>query len=307
MSRMRAVVATALITGAVLVAMPTLGEAAVTQTFSTAQSPFPPDASGDAAPNQGIYLNNYAFGLYFRRGTYDVARGRTGQDNYFTFDVRSACEATAVTLQVVRGSGTPEDPSTTYYGAPSYTIHEVTTPAATVNTPGGSPWDYDTFFSRAAGIFHDLEDGASYGEFPYPEDGSPSDVLSFQLSQAGVGDVNAARGGFFTLGGSGGGRSWVGGNQAIYRDYIFSGATDPGKLVVTCAVPTLKAQCKAGGWSRYGFRDRFDCVEYLEHEAHNACLFEKVAGGVAAFRAKYGRPSDRTNAMTRCIRRRIGS
>jgi hypothetical protein len=45
----------------------------------------------------------------------------------------------------------------------------------------------------------------------------------------------------------------------------------------------------------------------VEHQARQACTFERVAHGIVAFRAKYGRPPDGANAMTRCIRRRIGT
>jgi hypothetical protein len=237
------------------------GEAAVTQTFTTAQSPFPPDAGGRGGPNQGYYYLDYLRGVTFERGPYPVSRGRIGQNNFFTFDLRPACAASEVTLQLVRGSEAPAGGQT---GTADYAMHQVTTPAGIVNTPGGSPWSLDTFTLTASGVWQDLEDGTSYGEASYPLEGLPSDVLSFRLNPAGVAGFNAARGDFFTVGGTGGGRRFVAGNQFIYRNPIFSGVSDPGKLVVTCALPTSKAQCKNGGWRDFpDFENQGDCVSFV--------------------------------------------
>ena len=237
-----------------------------TEPVPAGQRPVP--ATRRRAAEPGHLPQQLLLRVFFQCGPYHVDRGRTGTDNFFTFDVRSSCKANEVTLQLVRGAGaTFESPYNNYFGSASYAIHDVTTPAAVVNNPSGTPWsspasDY-TFYANAFRVFQDLEDGPSYGEFPYPEEGSPSDVLSFHLNQAGVDGFNAVRGGFFTVGGSGGGRSYVAGNQAIYRDPIFGGDV-PGKLILTCSLPTSKNQCKNGGWQDFGvFKNQGDCVSFV--------------------------------------------
>ena len=90
-------------------------------------------------------------------------------------------------------------------------------------------------------------------------------MLTYPLNVAGVERFNAARGDFFTLGGNGGGRGWLAYNGTLHRDPIFAGVTDPAKLVVTCALPTTKAQCKNGGWRNYGdrFKNQGSCVSFV--------------------------------------------
>jgi hypothetical protein len=72
--------------------------------------------------------------------------------------------------------------------------------------------------------------------------------------------------------------------------------------------PTTRAQCKNGGWRTYGvFDNQGDCVSFVRHQARQACIFEKVAHGTPAFRAKYGIGPQQQLAMWSCIHRRIGS
>jgi hypothetical protein len=79
-------------------------------------------------------------------------------------------------------------------------------------------------------------------------------------------------------------------------------------LTVTDALapPTTKAQCNAGGWIKYGFRSRGQCVAFVRHRARQACVFEAVANGVVAFRAKYGIGAQHRFAMWACVHGRIG-
>lgn len=49
-----------------------------------------------------------------------------------------------------------------------------------------------------------------------------------------------------------------------------------------------------------------DAARRSRHQARQACIFERVAHGVAAFRAKYGRGPFHRFAMRRCIRARTG-
>ena len=73
------------------------------------------------------------------------------------------------------------------------------------------------------------------------------------------------------------------------------------------AMPTSKDQCKNGGWRNFGaFKNQGDCVSFVRHRARQACVFERVAHGVAAFRTKYGAGPYRLHAMRRCITQRIG-
>jgi hypothetical protein len=86
-------------------------------------------------------------------------------------------------------------------------------------------------------------------------------------------------------------------------------SNEQGDLVVTDAppLPTSKDQCKNGGWQSYGvFKNQGDCVSFVRHQARQACIFERVAHGVAAFRAKYGRGPHQRHAMRRCVRQRTG-
>jgi hypothetical protein len=236
--------------------------AATTQTFTTDQSPFPPDPVWGVGPNQGTYDWDYFSGVRGSRGPYYVwGVDRRGANSYFTFDLRSSCHASSVTLRLVRGSelGPGQD------GGADFAIHEVTTPAEVVNGPYTQEPIPNTFE-----ILRDLEDGPQYWGGPYPLEGSPSDLLSFPLNAAGVAAFNAARGEFFTLGGSGGGRSYRDSNLFLHRNLIFAGVSDLAKLVVTCALPTTKEDCKNGGWRNFpGFRNQGDCVSFVARHGKN--------------------------------------
>jgi hypothetical protein len=244
-------------------AVATTATAATTQTFTTAQSPFPSLSGSGAVPNQGTCTSSAgpSQAACLPREPYDVYSARGSQDNFFTFDLRSSCVASAVTLRLVRGSQLYTGGT---MGTSDYTFREVTTPAEIVNVPGGYPFSPPPFFEDSQRISQDLRDGPTYGGGPYPIDGSPQDVLSFPLNDAGVRGFNAARGGFFTVGGSGGGHFFVDPTGHLRRNPIFSSVTDPGTLVVTCALPANKDQCKNGGWQSYGvFKNQGDCVSFV--------------------------------------------
>jgi len=83
---------------------------------------------------------------------------------------------------------------------------------------------------------------------------------------------------------------------------------EQGDLVVhdSPPLPATKAQCDRGAWRQYDFKSHGECVRFVRHQAHQACIFERVAHGPAAFRAKYGRGQFQLNAMGRCIRVRTG-
>ena len=81
-----------------------------------------------------------------------------------------------------------------------------------------------------------------------------------------------------------------------------------GDITVVDAPPlhTTKDQCKHGGWVQFGFKNRGQCVAFVRHQARQACIFERVAHGVAAFRAKYGIGPRHQLAMWSCVHGRIG-
>jgi len=79
---------------------------------------------------------------------------------------------------------------------------------------------------------------------------------------------------------------------------------DQGDLAVTDAPPppTTYAQCRLGGWVRFGFDSHAACTAYVHERARQACIFERVAHGIVAFRAKYGFAPDQNHAMRHCVR-----
>jgi hypothetical protein len=147
--------------------------------FSTAQSPFSPDRlnqgwwSSEGEPHSSEN-DNYGVGQIGRAPGLLVR-------NFFTFDLSGACEANVVVLRLTRFDQ-PE--------GVTYQLVDVTTPADELN--GSGP---------GVAIYDDLGTGTAYGSFDvFP--GSEDDVLSFRLNEAGVAAYNAARGGFFSIGGS---------------------------------------------------------------------------------------------------------
>jgi hypothetical protein len=83
--------------------------------------------------------------------------------------------------------------------------------------------------------------------------------------------------------------------------------TESGDLVVTDAPPPRRfAQCRHGGWLRYGFASKAACIASVHALARQACIFERVARGIVAFRAKYGLGPNHVHAMRRCVRTRTG-
>jgi hypothetical protein len=107
--------------------------------------------------------------------------------NFFTFDL-SGVEETIVsaTLLLQRGTSGPSNESNEILE-----FFDVSTAVDVLNANDGvSP-----------AIFEDLGTGASYGAFSVAGHGSSLAVLRLGLGAAAIGDLNAARGGFFSLGG----------------------------------------------------------------------------------------------------------
>jgi hypothetical protein len=223
-------------------------QAVPTQTFTTSQSAFTPGVK-----NQGWWSPLPTGSNRDDNDNYFVGRSSPAPGieplhrNFFSFDLSSACQASSVTLQLTRFGQT---------GPLTYALYDVSTPAATLNANEG--------FSQT--IFDDLGSGTLFGSFPVPE-GQESDLLSFPLNASGVAAFNAARGGFFSIGGwspdlTGTGPSYLFGGSEI----IFEGTQ---QLAVTC-LPTKQDQCKSGGWRDFpGFRNQGDCVSFVATKGKN--------------------------------------
>jgi hypothetical protein len=259
----------------------------IVQTVTTAQNVLP---SSNGTLNQGIY----SVGSVFARDRYDTGTAsHDTRNSFFSFDVSSSCEAASVTLKLTRGNDALGN---------RFQMWEVTTPATMVNNPGGDPFDVATFVENVGKVRTDLGDGTSFGERGFSDDGPPTEVLDFPLNAAGTAAFNSARGGFFTIGGTG--DSFQLEPTAPRR--IFEGVTDPARLVVACARPTTLQQCRNGDWRRFGFGYQGHCTAFVRNQARLACTFEKVAHGTPAFRAKYGIGPEHERAMWSCVHTRIG-
>jgi hypothetical protein len=159
---------------------------ATTYTFSTLDSPFDPGIANqgfwsDTQPN--IDSNqNYMVG-YACCSTFPLLR------NFFSFDLTAlpALDVISATLQLVRyGPGKGNEPLETYE------LFDVATDAATLNQNEG----------LNAAIFTDLGSGTSYGAFEVANTGGQESVIELGLNDAALAAIEAARGGFFSIGGS---------------------------------------------------------------------------------------------------------
>jgi hypothetical protein len=66
--------------------------------------------------------------------------------------------------------------------------------------------------------------------------------------------------------------------------------------------PRTYTECRQAGWVKYGFASHAACIEYVHEWARKACIFERVAHGITAFRAKYGLGPNHDHAMRHCVR-----
>lgn len=153
--------------------------------FDTSQSPFTPGydnqgyhrSTGNRVANNDNYLVGWV-------QTSIVYR------NFFTFDLSDldpALNVVSARLEVRRAGSYP-------FGIPNtqtYQLFDVSTDAQTLNL---------TLLNDSA-IFEDLGTGASYGTFDVPS-GPSADTLTFNLNAAALTDIQAAAGGFFSIGGN---------------------------------------------------------------------------------------------------------
>lgn len=80
-----------------------------------------------------------------------------------------------------------------------------------------------------------------------------------------------------------------------------------GELPVAVAVtpvPTSKAQCKHGGWRRFGFKNQGRCIHFVKR---HACTAERDRIGHQAFREKYGKGRHHRHASCNCVKHAVGA
>ncbi|MEW4527898.1 hypothetical protein [Maioricimonas sp. JC845] len=145
-------------------------------TLDTSQSSFTPGVK-----NQGWWSSSQT--AQDDNANYVVAESYR---SFFTFDISLvAGEVEEASLFLTRFSVSGED-------AENVGFFDVSTEAATLNNNIGIN----------LGIFDDLGTGSSYGVLTVagPGLGQREDVLELQLSAAAIADINASRGGFFSIG-----------------------------------------------------------------------------------------------------------
>jgi hypothetical protein len=88
-------------------------------------------------------------------------------------------------------------------------------------------------------------------------------------------------------------------NTEIFTEF---NAVTTGDLIVTDAPPATYSQCRRAGWVKYGYATHAECIASVHDWARSKCIFERVAHGIVAFRAKYGFAPDQNHAMRHCVR-----
>jgi len=147
--------------------------------FNTSDSQF--DLGVD---NQGWWSNtwaniddndDYTTGIFFD----------SDHRSFFTFDLSSlSLPVISATLELTRFN------YVSYEDSETLGLFDISTDAVTLNNNVGT----------SESIYDDLGSGISYGEFEILREGT--DVLSFELNAAAIGDINAAKGGWFSIGGA---------------------------------------------------------------------------------------------------------
>lgn len=231
---------------------------ATSQVFTTSQSEFLPGSR-----NQGWWASATTASNDDPNDNYIVGRccagGRTATyRDFFTFDLsRLSGVPVAARLEVTRFLSESDSPTETLG------LFDVSTAAATLNRTGDV---------QSKAIFDDLGSGTGYGQFQVPTAGDPQQVLSFPLNRAAVSRIGAARGGFFSIGGS---LLSLAPGEALDSYFAASSSDlDPSsvqRLVVeVAATPRTASDCKDGGWRSLvdstgkAFANQGRCVSFVQ-------------------------------------------
>ena len=140
----------------------------------------------DDLDGNNTYNDNYSISLSWTADSYPNPQGITLRD-FFTFDLADiGGTIQSATLLLTKGNSGSPNPMETI------SFWDVQTSAATLNNNSG----------LNASIINDLGSGANYGSFQVLMANDPTSVLSFDLNANAIADLNADRGGFFSIGGS---------------------------------------------------------------------------------------------------------
>jgi hypothetical protein len=72
--------------------------------------------------------------------------------------------------------------------------------------------------------------------------------------------------------------------------------------VTDARAPATYNECRQAGWVKYGYSGHPACITSVHDWARSKCIFERVAHGIVAFRAKNGLGPDQNHAMRHCVR-----
>jgi hypothetical protein len=240
-----------LIVGLTAIALLAAPAEAETVVLTTHQSAFDPGGS----PNQGWWasaLENRSANANYLVGFEGLFNRLDEHRNFFTFDLSTVSRpVVAATLEVQRRRG---------FGGPTETLgfFDVLTDAATLNDNTGTN----------SSIFADLGEGKAYGTFEVTTTGDPSQFLQFPLNETAISDINATRGGFFSVGG----RLLSLTPEQTDQEFLFGSSEPPppARLVLVVAdVPQSSSDCKNGGWRNVTddagqpFRNQGQCVSFV--------------------------------------------
>ena len=193
--------------------------------FSTADNAF-----DSGVPNQGWWSDSIIsdnLSPSYEVGSVSGALAETR--NFFSFDLSSVGSGDVVTSATLRlqrfGIGLTNE---TFE---QIEFFDVSTDAATLNNN----------FGTSSAIFSDLGTGISYGRTNQASAGNGSDFLEFVLNADAVNDINASRGGWFSIGGklntiSGNDRFFVGssGGQVLALNVV--AVPEPSSFVALAVV-----------------------------------------------------------------------
>jgi hypothetical protein len=155
-------------------------------TFSTSQSQFDPGTDNQGWWSSGPGEVNFDANANYLTGMLD------GNDirDFFTFDLSSLGALdliTSATLRLRRYDSSPGNEPAETLG-----FFDVSTSASALNNNNG----------LNPAIYADLGTGTSYGTFAVHGFAAASDMLTLSLNASAVNDLNAAKGGFFSIGGA---------------------------------------------------------------------------------------------------------